>query len=67
MTHVKAEETPKESNPEKKEEEEAAAPLGNGGRTEKYIWTQTLEVYFLIIIEFRHVHLHGFKRQQKTD
>jgi hypothetical protein len=28
----------------KKEEDNEPAPKGNGGKTEKYIWTQTLEV-----------------------
>lgn len=35
-----------ESDPaggEKKDDENEKAPLGNGGKTETYIWTQTLE------------------------
>jgi hypothetical protein len=28
----------------KKEEDSEPAPKGNGGRTAKYVWTQTLEV-----------------------
>jgi len=28
---------------EKKEEEKGPAPFGNGGTTDKYIWTQTLD------------------------
>ena len=36
---------PKAENPEgeKKEEKDEPPPKGNGGKTEKYIWTQTLE------------------------
>lgn len=45
-------EKPAEAKPaeggEKKEEDNEPAPKGNGGRTEKYIWTQTLEVTFCL-------------------
>lgn len=37
--------TPKAENPEgeKKEDKDEPPPKGNGGKTDKYIWTQTLE------------------------
>lgn len=41
-----AEKQPNAASGEKKEEENEPAPKGNGGRTEKYIWVQTLEVLF---------------------
>ena len=30
----------------KKEDDNEPAPKGNGGRTEKYVWIQTLEVIY---------------------
>jgi hypothetical protein len=32
-----------EGESKEKKEDDEKAPLGNGGRTDKYIWTQTLE------------------------
>ena len=45
---------------EKKEGEEdnEPAPIGNGGRTDRYIWTQTLEVFFNLNLVSRNVHLY---------
>ena len=40
------------------EEDAGPAPIGNGGKTDRYIWTQTLEVKFLINLELRHVYFH---------
>lgn len=33
----------KEENKEEKKEDDEKPPLGNGGSTDRYIWTQTLE------------------------
>ncbi len=33
------------SGENKKEDDNTPAPKGNGGRTDKYIWIQTLEVF----------------------
>lgn len=42
-------------------------PKGNGGKTDQYIWTQTLEVNIELMEEFRNVYLCGFKCHEKTN
>ena len=41
------------------EEDAGPAPIGNGGKRDRYIWTQTLEVHLKENLEFRHVYFYS--------
>ena len=43
---VSTENQPNAATVEKKQDDNEPAPKGNGGRTDKYIWVQTLQVLF---------------------